>query len=83
MRHEEVQYGMEDLPEGATVRDARVRYHREGGVKQYVAPGRRVIEIPGVTWPAASPERCQNAVWQGKWFEGKVLLCTGCGLDCT
>jgi hypothetical protein len=76
-------YKADDLPEGAVVRDEPVAYHLAGDEKQYVFPGRRVIDVPGWTWPAARPEECQNNEWSGKWFEDKVLLCTGCGLDCT
>jgi hypothetical protein len=75
--------GPEELPEGAVVRDEVVRYHLMDGARTFVAPGRRVIDLPGWTWRAARPEECENGTWDGKWIEGKVLLCTGCGLDCT
>jgi hypothetical protein len=77
-------YKTEDLPAGATVRDEVVRGHQERGELYFVAPGRRVIDVPGHTWPAARPEECQNdGNVKAKWIEEKVLVCQGCGLDCT
>lgn len=77
-------YKIEDIPEGASIRDEHVRGHREGGELYFVAPGRRVIDIPGETWSAARPEECEGGTdVKTRWYENKVLLCTGCGLDCT
>lgn len=76
-------YETDSLPEGAVVRDDPVLYHLADGERQYVYPGRRVIDIPGWTWPAPRPEECENGSGDHRWIEDKVLLCTGCGLDCT
>lgn len=79
-----ITYRKEDLPEGATVRSDPVGGHREGADLYFVAPGRRVIDIPGQTWPAARPEECGNGGnVRTRWFGEKVLLCLGCGVDCT
>jgi hypothetical protein len=55
-----------------------------------------VIEVPGRTWPVARPEDCPDrpitAIWfdanghevaNPDGFDGLVLLCSLCGLDCT
>jgi len=77
-------YDPPELPDGVTWRDAAVGYHTPGG--GFVYDGRRVVEIPGRTWPAARPEECSVEPWieQGEWlFDGTLLVCPGCGLDCT
>ncbi len=79
----EIKYTKEELPPGAVVRDVPVAYHREGSERFYVAPGRRVIDMPDRTWPATRPEECKNIFWSGEWFGDMALLCTGCGLDAT
>lgn len=79
-----ITYTAEELPEGATVRAEPVGGHREGDELYYVAPGRRVIDIPGRTWPRPRPEECNNGGnVKGEWIAGLLLLCTRCGLDCT
>lgn len=76
-------YKIDELPDGAVIRDEHVAYHLADGERQFVYPGRRVIDVPGRTWRASRPEECENGVWDGVWIDEKVLLCTGCGLDCT
>lgn len=62
-------------------RDGHVTSH--GPDQQYVCPGRRVVEIPGHTWPAARPEDCTDTSLTGQWLTNRVLVCPGCGLDST
>ena len=48
-----------------------------------IAPGRRVLHLPGRTW-AATPDTCTDFSEHGEWVLGGMLLvCPGCGLDCT
>jgi hypothetical protein len=50
---------------------------------EYVYPGRRVAVIPGRVWPS-TPEVCEAGMLDTEWLAGGTLLvCTGCGLDCT
>ncbi|TQM01688.1 hypothetical protein [Pseudonocardia kunmingensis] len=65
---------------------------------EFVWPGRTVIEVPGWIWPFERPEDCAE-LDSTIWFDvaghlvpdkadldapdGVVLLCAGCGLDCT
>ncbi|GHH25591.1 hypothetical protein [Streptomyces rubradiris] len=69
------------LPEGVTMRTEPVLFH--GPDRDFVYPGRRAVDVIGRTWPAARPEECTNTEWRGEWIAGQVLVCTGCGLDCT
>ncbi|GAB3162199.1 hypothetical protein GCM10027258_80780 [Amycolatopsis stemonae] len=83
-------------------REELVRWH--GGAddpfnREWVYPGRTVIEVPGLTWPAARPEECSDDSGRGIWFaadgsritdatdpnapDGIALLCPQCGLDST
>ncbi|MFA5709358.1 hypothetical protein [Mycolicibacterium sp.] len=49
----------------------------------YVAPGRLVARIPGRQWPH-TPEQCTAGATDSEWvLDGRVLLCTGCGIDGT
>ena len=69
---------------GATFGDADVEIHGDPdkGTGEFVAPGRRVVNLPGRTW-ASIPGEC-TADSDTEWLvDGKVLVCTGCGLDCT
>lgn len=76
-------YEIGKILEGASVRDQSIAYHLEGELHAEVYPWRRVIDIPGQTWPAARPEECQNnRNIKARWC-GRVLLCLGCGLDLT
>lgn len=81
---QKITYTADELPAGASARSELVSGHLEGGELYFVAPGRRVIDISGTAWPAARPEECQNnGNVKAQWHENKVLLCQGCGLDCT
>lgn len=62
-------------------RDEDVTSH--GPDRTYVAPGRRVVEVPGRTWPARRPEECADDAVIGEWLYERVLVCPGCGLDST
>ena len=55
-------------------------YH--GFSRGYVYPGRQILDVPGRTWPAGRPEDCTSTD-PGEWVCDDVLVCTGCGLDCT
>ena len=51
-----------------------------------VAPGRRVVAGP---WPYGDPQSCRDPHPDGIWVGPadqpvqQVLVCRGCGLDCT
>jgi hypothetical protein len=51
-----------------------------------VAPGRRVVAGP---WPFRDPRSCRDPHPDGIWVgptdrpDQQVLICRGCGLDCT
>jgi len=66
---------------GMTFRHTRVAYH--GPRHEPVHPGRAVVEIPRRSWPAARPEACADDSGRGAWINDHVLVCRGCGLDCT
>lgn len=67
---------------GLAWREAEVKYHgRNEDMRTYVYPGRLVVEGD---WPAARPEECQDDSNRGTWILGdQILVCAGCGLDCT
>jgi hypothetical protein len=52
--------------------------------REYVVQWRRVLELPGFSWPY-TPEDCLGSPEYGtKWlFEDTVQVCTGCGLNTT
>lgn len=52
--------------------------------REFVYPGRRVLDLPLFSWPHA-PEDCPGGEEYGtKWlFDDTILVCTGCGLDST
>ncbi|MDG9674879.1 hypothetical protein [Micromonospora sp. DH14] len=55
--------------------------HHGGHLQEWVYPGRPVIEG---NWLAAIPEHCTAADGLTAWIADRtVLVCTGCGLDCT
>ncbi|MBE1493194.1 hypothetical protein H4696_000294 [Amycolatopsis lexingtonensis] len=77
-----------------------VRWHgRDEMAREYVHPGRTVIEVPNRPWPIGRPEDCDERTSAGLWFDatgtpqpdpddrtasdGVALLCRRCGLDCT
>ncbi|WP_146060545.1 hypothetical protein [Amycolatopsis sp. CA-128772] len=81
-------------------RDEPVRWHgRDATAREYVHPGRTVIEVPNRPWPIGRPEDCDDQTSTGLWFDatgtpqpnpdnrrasdGVALLCRRCGLDCT
>ena len=64
---------------GITYRPDPVEYHgkQERG---YVYPGRPVVEG---AWPFPRPEECGDDQ-PTRWIaDRQILVCTGCGLDCT
>ena len=72
-------YTPADIP-GITYRDAEVLHHGSGSDFEYVSPGRLVVEG---TWPENRPETCKIE-YETEWIaKGQILVCTGCGLDCT
>ncbi|WP_410626230.1 hypothetical protein [Amycolatopsis sp. cmx-8-4] len=81
-------------------RDELVRWHgSDEAAREYVHPGRTVIEVPNRPWPIGRPEDCDDQTPTGLWFDaagtpqpdqgdhtasdGVALLCRRCGLDCT
>jgi hypothetical protein len=81
-------------------RDEPVRWHgRDETAREYVHPGRTVIDVPNRSWPVGRPEDCDDQTATGLWFDatgtpqpdpddraaadGIALLCRRCGLDCT
>ena len=81
-------------------RDEPVHWHgRDEVAREYVHPGRTVIEVPNRPWPVGRPEDCDDQTSTGLWFDatgtpqpdpgdraahdGVALLCRRCGLDCT
>lgn len=66
---------------GMAHRDHEVRFH--GPEQQFVWPGRTVVDVPDRVWPAARPEDCTDESGQGEWINNELLVCRGCGLDCT
>lgn len=53
------------------------------GMTEFVWPGRRTVQLGGRTWPAARPEECTDSGRPTEWITPEILVCTGCGLDCT
>lgn len=71
-----------ELPAGARWGHAP-SHHGTNPADSYVYPGRRVLLLDGHTWPH-QPETCTDTSHTGTWkLDGLVLVCTGCGLDCT
>ncbi|MEV7177877.1 hypothetical protein [Kitasatospora sp. NPDC093679] len=71
------------LPAGLTFRMVEVLTHPSSFYP--VHPGRYVVEGVG-PWDAASPEVCTDLSNKGVWLSdgvNEVLVCPGCGLDCT
>ncbi|MGN2642328.1 hypothetical protein ACTD5D_40395 [Nocardia takedensis] len=75
----EMEYERPDAGTLGTWADADPEHHGF----MYVAPGRRVMRIPGTEWQA-TPEKCTAGPFATTWhLNDTVLLCNGCGLDCT
>lgn len=72
------------LPEGYAWNGQPVCYHgRLLADRERVAPGRRVLLRPGVDWPYSQPEVCMVEHPFEWMFDGRFLICQGCGLDGT
>lgn len=69
-------------PEGLMWNPTPVAYHgRTHEIRSAVYPGR--LALAG-EWPAARPEECDDESRTGVWLAGgQILICPGCGLDCT
>lgn len=54
------------------------------GIGHFNPYDRPVVKLPEGCWPY-TPEYCEYAEFtQGHWDrDGMVLICAGCGLDCT
>jgi hypothetical protein len=65
--------------DGISYRPGPVAYH---GIDdhEFVWPGRVVV---AGDWPRPRPEEC-SSTYATKWLRsGRILVCTGCGLDCS
>lgn len=48
-----------------------------------IYPGRKILSLPGITHPF-TPETCRDIDAPGMWvLDDLVLVCRGCGIDCT
>lgn len=48
-----------------------------------IYPGRQILSIPGITHPF-TPDTCRDVDAPGMWvLDDLVLVCRGCGIDCT
>ena len=68
---------------GARFGDVDIEIHGDPdkGESEFVAPGRRIVNLPGRTW-AHAPGDCPETGTE--WVcNDQLLVCTGCGLDCT
>lgn len=66
---------------GATWSPTDATHHGEFGESIY--PGRQVLDLPGIVWPH-TPDECTHADLPGRWvLDGQILICDGCGIDCT
>jgi hypothetical protein len=62
---------------------APVRYHGRDEDNRTGVGAESRFALVG-TWPAARPEECTDETNQGTWYaNGLILICPGCGLDCT
>jgi hypothetical protein len=77
------QYERPALPKGAQWGTQPAR-HGAGIDAAYIYPGRAVLELEGRTW-TYTPGTCpRNGDYTTEWvLDGTVLICCGCGLDCT
>ena len=55
----------------------------EFGYGHFPGHGREVVDAPEMNWPH-TPETCPTDEVITRWIRADtVLVCTGCGLDCT
>ena len=74
---------MQAIGAGFTPGAHQFHHPLHSGHSRPVVPWRRVISIPGITW-LDTPETCLSWWAQAVWlFDGQILICPGCGLDCT
>jgi hypothetical protein len=71
-----------DDVEDVMFRDEEVRWHGGGAEgRGYVYPGRQMV---AGNYPHPHAEVCEDYSGTGEWVaNGRVLVCRGCGLDCT
>lgn len=74
-------FGPADLTgTGLSWNPTSVEYHGPGRVS---VAGEDRFALAG-DWPAARPEDCTDESRRGTWYaNGLILICPGCGLDCT
>lgn len=75
-------YKAPDLPRGCAWSDAEPGYVHAASAYA-TSPGRRIL---AGQWPAPSPAECAETSGQGVWITDdstEILICPGCGLDCT
>jgi hypothetical protein len=48
----------------------------------FPARNRVPVHVPGRSWPW-SPSTCSPDDYPTEWINSEILVCTGCGLDCT
>lgn len=63
-------------PEKIIYQERQIAHHHG----EYVHHTRRVVVGD---WPAVGPETCLNESLSGAWITDELLICPGCGLDCT
>ena len=71
-----VEMSVSDVPDAVT-RALLGHGHFPGDIAR-----RTVVSPPRVMWPH-TPETCQTDDHAGVWLDQTVMVCTGCGLDCT
>jgi hypothetical protein len=72
-------YMRPELPEGYMWVPTGSEWHDD----QPIHPDRAVLHIPGRVW-LNTPDECTDDSGDGEWvLDGAVLVCPGCGLDCT
>lgn len=71
---------------GAHWTPPNTRFHGAPDLMMFPAgiyPGRQILQLPGVTHPF-TPDTCRDVDAPGVWvLNGLVLLCSGCGIDCS
>lgn len=81
------QYESDNIPDlseiGGYWNNRPVFLHGSGMNRTGVCLGRRIAHIPDYNWPS-EPETCTAGSTDTLWIlDGRVLLCTGCGIDGT